>query len=43
MHPGALRDMVCSPRVTTIQGVAALEEKGRRTALLSAVERVVDR
>lgn len=43
MHPGALRDMVCSPRVTTIQGVAALEEKRLRTALLSAVERVVDR
>lgn len=37
MHPGALKDMVCSPGGTTIEAVATLEENGFRSSVIKAM------
>ena len=42
-HPAELKDMVCSPAGTTIDAVCALEEKGFRDAVISAVDACVKR
>lgn len=36
-HPGELKDMVTSPRGTTIEGVRALEERGFRGTIIDAI------
>ena len=42
-HPSELKDMVTSPGGTAITGLAALEEGGLRTTLISAVEKATKR
>ena len=37
-HPARIKDLVASPGGTTIAGLAALEERGLRSALMKAVE-----
>ena len=42
-HPGELKDMVCSPGGTTIEGVKVLEECGMRGAIMDAMEAVIEK
>ena len=43
MHPGVIKDAVCSPAGTTICGVEALERAGLRAAMLDAVQAVMEK
>lgn len=38
LHPGTLKDMVCSPAGTTIDAVAALEKNGFRNSIIEAMK-----
>lgn len=42
-HPGVLKDAVCSPGGTTIEGMHALEKAGVRGALMSAVRAATEK
>ncbi len=43
IHPGELKDNVCSPGGTTIQAVHVLEEKGMRAAVMDAMKACLDK
>ena len=43
MHPGELKDMVCSPAGTTIEAVRVLEERGFRSSIIEAQKACVDK
>lgn len=43
MHPGELKDMVCSPGGTTIEAVKVLEEMGLRAAVMDAVDACIEK
>ena len=42
-HPGAMKDAVCSPGGTTIEGVCKLRELGFDTAVQQALQAIIDK
>ena len=42
-HPAELKDMVCSPKGTTIEAVAEFEKAGFRNAIVSAMKKCTDK
>lgn len=43
LHPGVLKDNVCSPGGTTIEGVAVLEERGLRDTIIAGERACVEK
>ena len=43
MHPGELKDMVCSPGGTTIEAVKTLENKGFRSCVIDAMTDCIEK
>lgn len=43
LHPGELKDMVCSPGGTTIEAVKVLEEQGFRGVVMEAMEACIQK
>ena len=42
-HPAALKDAVCSPAGTTIEGLRVLEEKGMRSAVVEGLLATIEK
>lgn len=42
-HPAELKDMVCSPKGTTIEALAQLEKTGFRNSIISAMKKCTDK
>lgn len=43
MHPGVLKDQVCTPGGATIEAVSSLEKNGFRSAVLQAMEKCTEK
>ncbi|MDD3193585.1 MAG: pyrroline-5-carboxylate reductase [Oscillospiraceae bacterium] len=43
LHPGVLKDMVCSPGGTTIEAIEVLEQKGMRGAVFAAMDACIEK